>query len=153
MRLVAGPGRCAGRVEVLHAGVWGTVCDDGWDLQDAHVVCRQLGCGHALRALGAAHFGTGAGSIWMDELGCGGHEAALWQCPSRGWGQHDCAHKEDAGAFCSGRSGSWVPSRGGWVSMVVLSLRVTPQHSLFWGPHSSRGGEPTTEPVPVLWAW
>ena len=28
-------------------GQWMGVCNDGFDVQDAHVVCRQLGLGHA----------------------------------------------------------------------------------------------------------
>nr|XP_021523105.1 scavenger receptor cysteine-rich domain-containing protein SCART1-like [Aotus nancymaae] len=111
VRLAAGPGRCAGRVELLRGRV-GTVCDDAWDLRDAHVVCRQLGCGRALSAPGAARFGAGAGRIWLDELRCQGHESALWQCPSAGWGRHDCGHKEDAGVFCSEFTDLRLHSRG-----------------------------------------
>jgi deleted-in-malignant-brain-tumors protein 1 len=42
IRLIDGDGS-SGRVEVCLDGLWGTVCDDGWDSNDATTVCRQLG--------------------------------------------------------------------------------------------------------------
>ncbi|NXM36729.1 CD6 protein, partial [Oxyruncus cristatus] len=99
LRLADGRSRCEGRVELEKQGMWGTVCDDGWDVPDADVVCRQLRCGHAVSVRGNSAFGRGHGPILRDELGCGGHERHLWECPAAP--EHDCSHKEDAGVVCS----------------------------------------------------
>ncbi|XP_068927324.1 scavenger receptor cysteine-rich domain-containing protein SCART1-like [Petaurus breviceps papuanus] len=102
LRVRDGEDGCSGRVEIWHGGSWGTVCDDSWDLEDAEVVCRQLGCGPAVSALGEAAFGQGTGTVWLDEVQCKGSELSLWDCPAEPWGHSDCGHKEDAAVNCSG---------------------------------------------------
>ena len=91
----------SGRVEVFINGEWGTVCDDGWDIRDANVACRQLGFGYALTTSCCAAFGQGSGSILLDDLECTGSESSLASCPHRGIGTHSCGHHEDAGLVCS----------------------------------------------------
>ncbi|XP_067413335.1 soluble scavenger receptor cysteine-rich domain-containing protein SSC5D [Emydura macquarii macquarii] len=102
LRLVGGPHRCAGRLEVLHGGQWGSVCDDGWGLPEGAVVCRELGCGAVQAAPGGAHFGTGTGPIWLDDVGCSGKEMSLQLCRARPWGRSNCQHEEDASVICTG---------------------------------------------------
>jgi len=94
-----GNGRSTGRVEILYAGEWGTVCDDGFSMVDANVVCRELGFSGALSY---GNYGSGASgtSIWLDDVSCSGWESALADCSHRGWGSHNCGHSEDVGVSC-----------------------------------------------------
>lgn len=130
-----GSNHCSGRVEVHHNQQWGTVCDDGWDLRDAEVVCWQLGCGAAVEAPGKASFGQGHGPIWLDEVNCTGAEGGITECGLKPWGAPNCSHREDAGVVCSGKLGlargcGEKLSSGSGVKFPSASLST---HVFLWG--------------------
>ncbi|NWS99899.1 DMBT1 protein, partial [Mionectes macconnelli] len=135
IRLSNGPSRCQGRVEILYNGSWGTVCDDDWDIVDANVVCRQLGCGHAITLPAAMTFGQGSGPIFLDNVDCKGWEAALSECWSHGWGIHNCYHYEDVAVVCNGSEVGFPGGKeskgapGGLQALGGADALVEPQES------------------------
>ncbi|NWI83694.1 DMBT1 protein, partial [Dryoscopus gambensis] len=95
--------RCAGRVEVMHGGEWGSVCvfDFDWEARWAIVVCRQLGCGRVAKASPYAPFGQGTGRIWLQLFFCRGTEDTLEKCLVSEWGEHFCGHDREVGVACT----------------------------------------------------
>ena len=99
IRLMGG-GRNYGRVEIYEHGVWGTVCDDYWDMNDANVACRELGYTSAASTHKKATYGQGAGYILRDHINCQGSETSLVNCPHEKFSPNHCSHSEDAGVIC-----------------------------------------------------
>ncbi|XP_045837905.1 Fc receptor-like protein 2 isoform X2 [Meles meles] len=101
VRLVNGAHRCEGRVEMKRDGRWGTVCDDGWDLADVAVLCRELGCGVAKHTPAGVLYPPLAEEdqpVLVQAALCSGSEEALAECEQVE--TFDCDHSEDAGAVC-----------------------------------------------------
>ena len=88
-------------MEIFYGGQWGTVCNDSWDINDANVVCKQLGFPQATQVFVGASHGQGSGPIWMDDVACSGSESLLSECSHSGWGINDCTHSKDASVQCS----------------------------------------------------
>lgn len=104
LRLAAGRGPCEGRLEVKLRGRWGTVADANWTVEDAEVVCQQLGCGSAAGAYHGSKFGPAEGPISLAVVNCRGNESALWDCAIEGWGPYDGHHDHDTAVVCQGFS-------------------------------------------------
>jgi len=113
LRLVGGSSDFEGRVEVYHAGEWGTVCHDGFSLDEATVICQELFGLPAISAECCATFGEGDywAPIWMDYLRCRGTETNLSDCLFSGFGVHGCDHWQDAGVRCGSLSSSSSTSK------------------------------------------
>ena len=93
-----------GIVEIMYQGIWGTICDDGWDDSDATVVCRELGFldGTAMQPL----YKFSSGPVWLNQVTCLGNESKLSQCSYNGFGNvGNCSHTWDASVQCNGVQG------------------------------------------------
>ena len=92
-------------MEVYYNGTWGTICEDGWDLNDAEVVCRELGFDQAIDDA-TAFYRRDSGIIWLDDLNCTGTESSIVNCSHSGWGTNDCNHSSDATVTCAAPNGN-----------------------------------------------
>ncbi|XP_029990097.1 scavenger receptor cysteine-rich type 1 protein M130-like [Sphaeramia orbicularis] len=79
VRLVHGSSLCSGRLQVRSNQSWSSVCEEDLDLNDAQVVCRELGCG-APSVLRGALYGQGEAPVWTSEFQCEGNESVLLDC-------------------------------------------------------------------------
>jgi hypothetical protein len=77
------------------------VCDDAFGSTDAAIACQQLGFSSG-SVLGTGSTPNGSGQIWLDEVGCGGSESRLDECPASFWGYTTgCFHSTDIGVSCT----------------------------------------------------
>ena len=91
-----------GTVEVCFNNTYGSICHNLWNENDAQVVCRDLGfSSENTSALINAYYGSGSGSIYLNNIQCTGDELSLSNC-SFSTDIDECTHEQDAGVSCSG---------------------------------------------------
>uniref|UniRef100_A0A3P8NQ53 SRCR domain-containing protein n=1 Tax=Astatotilapia calliptera TaxID=8154 RepID=A0A3P8NQ53_ASTCA len=100
VRLLNGSSLCSGRLQVKSNQKWSSVCEADFDLQDAEVVCRELGCGPP-SVLQGALYGEVEAPVWSKEFQCEGHESALLDCRSSGSARKSCSPGKAVGLTCS----------------------------------------------------
>jgi len=89
-----------GRVEILNNGKWGLVCANGWDANDATVVCQEENLGTNGIAIKVTYNQTE--TLWLSGVDCIGNESQLSFCPHNGIGVvDDCTIV--AGVECFGK--------------------------------------------------
>ncbi|XP_030839179.1 uncharacterized protein LOC100889842 isoform X6 [Strongylocentrotus purpuratus] len=95
----------SGRVEVEYNKIYGTVCIDGFDIENADVVCKQLGFRDGALKVGAVDdfsFASGASlDIVLFNANCVGDETNIASCPDVTWSGGTCLSNKPAAVFCA----------------------------------------------------
>ena len=97
-----------GYVEALGTnGQWGGVCDNSFNLFDAHVICTMLGFPTALEAIANSKASELYGpspsgyNFVLDKLDCRGSESSIFHCPLANEITDICGPTQIAGVKCS----------------------------------------------------
>ena len=77
---------------------WKAMCDDGWNLRAATVVCRQLNLGPPV-SIYFHSAGTPGVAYGIESVNCVGTESNIAECNYTT--DHDCYRHEGAGVICS----------------------------------------------------
>ncbi|XP_078503461.1 CD5 antigen-like [Lissotriton helveticus] len=120
---------CAGVVLVNIDNFEGTICDVSWDMNDAAVVCRQLGCGVPISAPGGSVFGAPLNKFTtITSVACRGDEPSLLKCSYSSNPQAYCNQKRDASVQCTGPDAVRLVN-----GASLCSGRVEVRHNGVWG--------------------
>ncbi|XP_011881077.1 PREDICTED: uncharacterized protein LOC105569323 isoform X2 [Vollenhovia emeryi] len=103
IRLAGANNSYEGRIEVKILEHWGQVCDDGFGMINADVICKELGFDlGALEVRPGGFYGNldPPTRFMVDQLKCRGNESTLRECDFNGWGVHNCQPEEAVGIVC-----------------------------------------------------
>lgn len=101
IRLSGGGSISEGRVEVFHDGKWGTVCADGWGIEEAMTVCRQLNLGFASQAVIEGNFGGEVLPAILSGVQCRVDAISIYNCEHDEFANTKCSSKgKVAGVVC-----------------------------------------------------
>ncbi|PFX29780.1 Lysyl oxidase-like 2 [Stylophora pistillata] len=101
VRIRGGANHLEGRVEVFHDGKWGTVCADGWGIEEAMIVCRQLNLGFASDAITNQTFSQTDLEVIMSGVQCHVNDISIYNCEHDEWTNTTCSDKKkSAGVAC-----------------------------------------------------
>ena len=76
------------------------MCNHNWDINNANVVCRELGYPGASDIPWKADLRAGFGDVILDDVHCVGDETSMFDCQHGEFGVHDCNDAEDASVVC-----------------------------------------------------
>ncbi|XP_043944230.1 deleted in malignant brain tumors 1 protein-like [Protopterus annectens] len=90
---------CSGIVEANYNNIQGYISAEGWDINDANVVCQSLGCGFAVQALTIER--DDSAPIWFKDFQCTGTEYSLSICLGALFLTNVCNPVNIAGVSCA----------------------------------------------------